>query len=134
MKIVVAIGFFICAFYSIETVAQKKIYFDANWNRTTQQKASYYRSLDNANKEKKLVIDYFITGKKVREVFYDNGRPDGKFSEFYSTGELKTTGTYKKGLKAGMWKTYYKNGKIKEKGSFKKGKKVGVWKIYYKND
>ena len=134
MKKVVAIVFFICAFYSIETVSQENIYFDANWNRTTKQKAVYYRSLINTNKEKKLVVDFFITGKKVREVFYENGKPDGKFSEFYSSGELKITGKYKKGLKVGMWKTYYKNGKIKEKGRFKNGEKVGVWKTYFNND
>ncbi|WP_439129230.1 toxin-antitoxin system YwqK family antitoxin [Polaribacter sp.] len=134
MKYIVAIGFFICAFYSAKTIAQENIYFDANWNITTKQKAVYYRPLTKSTQEKKWVIDYYITGKKVKEVFYVNGKPDGKFSEYYSSGDLKTTGKYKEGLKDGMWKTYYKNGKIKQKGRFKKGEKVGVWKTYYKNN
>ncbi|QTD37082.1 hypothetical protein JL193_13280 [Polaribacter batillariae] len=134
MRIIPLLFFILLVFFTTDFSAQEKIWFDANWNVTTKEKAVYYRPISRDKSKKQWVIDYYISGKKVKEVYYVSGKPNGKYSEFYNSGELKTTGKFEEGLKDGIWKTYYKNGKIKEKGRYKKGEKVGVWKIYYKNN
>ncbi|WP_435416316.1 toxin-antitoxin system YwqK family antitoxin [Polaribacter aestuariivivens] len=126
--------FFISIFSTVTLTAQQKIWLDENGNLSNREKAVYYR-ISNDNKSKKqLIIDYYISGKKAKEFYFIKGKPDGKYSEFYDSGEVKITGKFEDGYKEGTWKTYYKNGKIKEKGRYNKGEKVGVWKIYYKND
>jgi antitoxin component YwqK of YwqJK toxin-antitoxin module len=120
--------------FSMAAKAQGKVYFDANWNITTKEKAVYYRAVSNKETKKDWIIDYYISGKKAKEVSSKKGRAQGKFSMFYESGELMTTGSYEDDKREGVWKTYYKNGKIKEKGKYSNGEKVGVWKIFYKND
>ena len=121
-------------FISLSTQAQEMVYFDANWNVTTKDNAEYYRSISSKKTKSEWVIDYYISGKKAKEVSAINGKAQGTFSMYYESGELMIDGRYKDGKKDGVWKTYYKNGKIKEKGKYKNDDKVGVWKIFYKND
>ena len=119
--------------FSILAKAQGKVYFDANWNITTKEKAVYYRAVSNKETKKDWIIDYYISGKKAKEVSSKKGRAQGKFSMFYESGELMISGRYINDKKDGMWKTFSKNGKIQEKGKYKDGEKVGVWKTFYKN-
>ena len=124
---------FFLAFFSFSTQAQSKVYFDANWNVVTKEKAVYYRTISDNKSKKEWIIDYYISGKKAQEANYVKGKPDGKFLMYYNTGELKSIGFYEDGLKEGVWKTYDKNGKIIQKGKYKNDEKVGVWKTFYKN-
>ncbi|WP_299669829.1 hypothetical protein [uncultured Polaribacter sp.] len=122
-------------FFSIfKTSAQEKIWFDANWNITTKKNAVYYRLVADHKSKKQQIIDYYISGKKAKEYFFVEGKENGKYAEFYNSGELRITGNFENGFREGIWKTYYKNGKIKEKGKYKVGEKVGVWKTFYKNN
>jgi antitoxin component YwqK of YwqJK toxin-antitoxin module len=125
--------FLLIIFLAFSAKAQDKVYFDANWNVTTKEKAVYYRTIEKNKNNKEWIIDYYISGKKLQEANYINGKPEGKFLIYYNSGELKVIGRYIKGLKDGVWKTYYKTGKIKERGKYKDGEKVGVWKTFYKN-
>jgi len=120
-------------FISFASQAQSKVYFDANWNVVTKEKAVYYRTIATEKSKKQWIIDYYISGKKAQEANYIKGKPDGKFLMYYDSGELKSIGFYEDGLKEGVWKTYDKNGKIIKKGKYKNGEKVGVWKTFYKN-
>ena len=124
---------FFLAFFSFSTHAQSKVYFDANWNVVTKEKAVYYRTISANKSKKEWIIDYYISGKKAQEANYVKGKPDGKFLMYYNTGELKSIGFYEDGLKESVWKTYDKNGKIIQKGKYKNDEKVGVWKTFYKN-
>ena len=133
MRIVIIL-FIISCFSIPKTVGQEKIWFDVNGNVTSKEKAVYYRIFSSDNSDNKLVVDFYVSGKKASESYFVKGEKSGKFIEFYTTGEVKTTGKYEDGIREGMWKTYYKNGKIKEKGKYSKGEKVGVWKTFYKNN
>tara|TARA_R110002049_G_scaffold222381_1_gene394026 strand:- start:100 stop:501 length:402 start_codon:yes stop_codon:yes gene_type:complete len=130
------IGFIIgiCLLFSFVTKAQEKVYFDANWNISDKENAVYYRSITSKKTKQEWIIDYYISGKKAKEVASVKGKAEGAFSMFYESGELMTAGRYVNDEKDGIWKTYYKNGKIKEKGKYQNGEKVGVWKTFYKND
>jgi antitoxin component YwqK of YwqJK toxin-antitoxin module len=123
------------SFFSIpNTVGQDKVWFDANGNTTTKEKAVYYRVFSNDKKDNKIIIDYYLSGKKAKESYVIKGKKEGKFVEFYATGEVMIIGEFENGFREGMWKTYYNNGKIKEKGKYSSGEKTGVWKLFYKNN
>jgi antitoxin component YwqK of YwqJK toxin-antitoxin module len=121
-------------FSTLNSACQEKIWFDIDENRATKEKAIYYRILSKGKKENKIIVDYYISGKKAKEFYFIKGKKNGKYVEFYTSGEVKTTGEFGDGVKEGMWKTYYSNGKMKEKGKYTKGEKTGVWKLFYKNN
>ncbi|WP_369048462.1 toxin-antitoxin system YwqK family antitoxin [Tenacibaculum sp. UWU-22] len=150
-------------FLSSSLTAQKTIWFDANWETTTKEKAHYYRPVPEKKDNKYWVVDYYLDGTKQMEgyssanspeedhleglvlyyypsgkishkIYYKDGAADGKREEYYESGELKEVGNYENGKRSGIWKTYYKNGKIQVKGKYEQGEKVGIWKSYYKNE
>ena len=143
-------------------VALDTVWFDANWQETTKDKAEYYRPAPKKIKDGFWIVDYFENGQVQMEGFsavntpgeekfdglvvyyHQNGKPShkatykdgqlhGSRKVFYETGELKEEGKYKNGKREGMWKIFLKNGKIKEKGKYKNNEKVGVWKTFHKN-
>lgn len=111
--------------------AQEIIWLDANLEKTSQEKASFYKVGEKSEGE---ISIYYKKRTVFRVIDLKKGKPNGKFSEFYETGELKETGFYVNGLRDGIWKEFYKGGKIKSKGKYTKGEKVGIWKVFYKND
>ena len=121
----------ILGFLSVSFTSQETIWLDKNLNKTSQEKAVYYKlgsKLDGA-------VSYFYKSRTVyRKVFFVNGKLNGVFNEYYKTGELKEVGKYKNGLREGNWREFYKTGKIKKRGRYSKGEKVGIWKVFYKND
>ncbi|MGB0879242.1 MAG: toxin-antitoxin system YwqK family antitoxin [Polaribacter sp.] len=117
-------------FLSLPISAQKKVWLDKDLQRTHSSNASYYKIVTLKGKE---VSYYYKNGNFFRKQNYSEGKLEGKFSEFYNTGELKIIGKHENGLREGIWKTYYKNGKIKTRGKYRNGEKVGIWKTFYKN-
>lgn len=151
------VGFFITS-----VTAQETIWLDANWQKTTQDKATFYRPApqkkDNGywivdyykdgtkqmegfskshiyddEKFEGLVKYYFPTGKLSHELNFSDGKLDGDRKEYYESGELKEHAKYVEGKRDGPFKAYYKNGKIQTRGKYRDGEKVGVWKTFYKN-
>ncbi len=149
--------------FSYILVAQEVVWFDAQWNETSENQADYYRPTPTKVKKgywvidyykngavkregyakkirrnKKgfegLVVEYFINGKTAKSYNYKRGVLHGVSKEYFSTGELKTQTRYRNGKREGVWKEFYKSGKIKTKGKYHEGEKVGVWKTFYKND
>ncbi|APZ45014.1 hypothetical protein BW723_01330 [Polaribacter reichenbachii] len=110
---------------------QETVWLDKNLKETSQTKAVYYKI---GKKSNGIVTFYYKNKSTFRETFFVDGKLDGKFNEYYDSGNLKVDGKYKNGAKDGNWKSYYKNGKIKSKGRYKDGEKVGIWKFFYKND
>lgn len=115
----------------LSTAAQEIVWLDGNLDKISQEKASFYKVGDKSEGE----ITIYSKNKTVfRIVHVKDGQLNGKFSEFYETGEMKETGFYADGLRDGNWKEFYKGGKIKSKGKYQKGDKVGIWKVFYKNE
>ncbi len=114
------------------TYTQKKEWYNKDLELVSKDKALYFKQIQK-KRNKSIVVFSYKNGNPYREYTYKNGKKNGKFLEFYETGELKIEGSYSNNLKNGVWKVYYKKGKIKEKGKYNNGEKVGIWKIFYKN-
>jgi len=71
-----------------------------------------------------------IDGKKSVSGTIVNNKNEGKWSYYYSTGELESEGYFKNDLLSDKWVWYYKNGNVMEEGVFVKGKRDGLWKLY----
>ena len=63
-----------------------------------------------------------------------NGLRQGKWKEFYPTGELKSEGTYKNSNKTGNWKFYFPDKQVEVTGSYNsRGQQDGEWQWFYAN-
>ena len=62
--------------------------------------------------------------KKQRQQGFKNGRPHGKWTEYYSADKKASEGEYKEGLKHGTWKNYDRNGKVLSTTIFSEGQKI----------
>ena len=123
---------FFCLFFLTTSLqSQEIIWLDGNFEKTSQEKADFYRIDEKLEGE---IIIYYKKRTKFRKVFYSKGKLNGMFYEYYETGELKETGYYINGLREGIWKEFYKGGKIKSKGKYANDEKVGIWKVFYKNE
>jgi len=121
----------LCGFLTISVSGQETIWLDKDLQKIKKQDAVYYKIGYKLEGE----VSYFYKNKNLyKKVFLVDGRPEGKYAEYYESGELKAAGKYKNDVKDGNWKEYYKTGKIKEKGRYSGGDKVGIWKVFYKND
>ena len=56
-------------FLTSSVTAQETIWFDANWNITTKDKAEYYRPTPKKVDKGFLLVDYYMNGKKQMEGF-----------------------------------------------------------------
>lgn len=159
-------NFLICLFifiFSSTILAQKDtIWYDANWNKTSNKdQASYYRPSPVKKDNGYLLIDYYMSGAKQMEAFsqahdeeifdgqvtwyYENGNImqtvnyknnvlTGERKNYYESGPLKSQYSYNTdGKISGHWVSYYKNAKLKEEGAFKNGEQNGLWKEFHKN-
>ncbi|PQJ75985.1 hypothetical protein BTO13_12455 [Polaribacter gangjinensis] len=131
MKYFLTFSFFCLIFLTSPLQSQEIIWLDENLEKTSQEKADFYRIDEKLEGE---IIYYYKKRTKFRKVFYSKGKLNGMFYEYYETGELKETGYYVNGLKEGVWKEFYKGGKIKSKGKYANDEKVGIWKMFYKNE
>lgn len=70
------------------------------------EETSYYR-LVTKDKDKKVMAEgaFAVDGEKNYQ--------EGKWTEYYATGGIKTTGYYRKGKPVGTWEEYFDNGKLK---------------------
>ena len=61
-----------------------------------------------------------------------NGKRQGKWIEYYETGEIRSEGEYLNSAPVGDWKFYFQDKTIEIVGSYnRKGQKTGEWKCYY---
>lgn len=82
-------------------------------------------------KKENYVKEYFPNGKlKILFEIDDNKIANGKYEEYYETGELKIKGNYINGKLPDTVFEYYKNQKIKEKGFIKNQIKNSWWSAY----
>ncbi len=162
-KVTQLLTLFLVGFVFLSSYGQKTVWFDKNWQETSEGNSVYYRPQPKKVKSGYWIVDYYKNGQVQMEGFstinepnnehfdglvtyyhqngkpfhkanYKNGKLDGVRKVFYESGELKEQGRYKNGKRQGIWKTFYKNGKIKTKGKYKDNERVGIWKTFYENE
>ncbi len=162
-KVTQLLTLFLVGFVFLSSYGQKTVWFDKNWQETSEGNSVYYRPQPKKVKSGYWIVDYYKNGQVQMEGFstinepnkenfdglvtyyhqngkpfhkanYKNGKLDGVRKVFYESGELKEQGRYKNGKRQGIWKIFYKNGKIKTKGKYKDNERVGIWKTFYKNE
>jgi uncharacterized protein len=70
-----------------------------------------------------------IVGEGITD---EEGIRDGLWKEYYTNGQLKSTGMYDAGKRTDEWKFYYSNGQLEQTGFYTKdGKPNGAWTWYY---
>ena len=63
---------------------------------------------------------YDNDGNVIAEGIVDEeGKKQGKWNDFYPTGEKKTDGQYTDNYRVGDWRFYRKNGKLEQKGNYR---------------
>ena len=152
----------VVGFLTTSLNAQETIWFDANWNTTAKENASYYRPTPKKVKNGFWLIDYYKNGTKQMEgfsfvsgpkedkldglvaYFFENGKIfqkvnyksgvlEGNRKIYFESGKLKTEAEYKDGKIVGSFSEFYETGELKETGEYEEGKREGVWKTFYKN-
>ena len=103
---------FILSFYTLG-VAQEKIYFDKNHQKTDKENASYFSISieefdENNNPVEKRQL--FYMDSTLKEEFYIiNNNRNGKFSSYYQNSNIESIGNYSDGLRSGVWEYWYPN-------------------------
>ncbi len=161
MKLATYILSFIFGFLSLAITAQDTIWFDANWNPATQEKAVYYRPAPAQKGTGFWVVDYYMNGAKQMEGFsttaaydeesfdgmvtfyyesgkvfqqihYKSGKLEGMRTVYFKNGNVQNTRKYTNGLPDGKYEAYFETGELKETGTYKNGMRDGLWKTFYK--
>lgn len=98
--------------------AQEKIYFDENWEKTTQDKMEFYRETENKGKLT-LIRDFYKNGKIQMEGFVSDATPgseiyEGKIIWYTPEGKVLRSGTFSGGNPIGPAQTFDEKGRIVE--------------------
>jgi len=56
-----------------------------------------------------------------------NGKKEGEWKFYYSSGKLSSIGKYENDEPSGLWMYYFEDGTISSKGEFVEGKRNGYW-------
>ena len=83
----------------------------------------------------KKFTDVPFTGEVIgrEQGKFKNGKKEGLWITYYSTGQLMMKGEYRNGREEGPWIFYLANGDLGFKGEFKNGKHEGPW-VWYNFD
>jgi len=113
-----------------------KIWFDANWKKTSKDKALYFRKISQKNGKAFWFQDYYISGKKQMEglsLKKDIEFYDGLVTWYFENGKIFQKVNYINGYINGERLVYFKNGKLKTKLLYERGRKNGPAKEYYQD-
>jgi TonB family protein len=128
--------FFLLTIFCISilpALAQDTTYYNADWEVTVANKASYFRLKWKDGKGCK-VMDCYLSGKPQMEGAYGDDScktKQGSFSYYSKEGQLNHVCNYKNGDLEGLEMLYYDNGQLRTKGNYKRGEEVGEWLGYY---
>lgn len=59
--------------------------------------------------------------------------PEGDWTEWYESGEVKLKTHFSKGAEHGVRTTFYENKTVAEEGAFRDGLQVGVWQMWFES-
>ncbi len=123
---------------TVGVFAQKKAFFDLNWNKTKEDKAYYYRIITEEG-SLFLVKDYFSRNNQIqmegryRSKKMENETREGLFTVYWSNGKKKHEGEYKNGKRDGLWTAWYFDGEKRSEGNYEKGDLQGEWSFFHRN-
>ncbi len=71
----------------------------------------------------------------MQESFYvdSNNILEGKYTSYYSNGNISKEGDYSKSKPIGTWNFYFQSGQLKSKGLYTTGSPNGHWIYYFEN-
>lgn len=113
-----------------------------------------YKEWDNngqlileANYKKDELHGHYIKykeGKVSKDIWYSNGKIDGKYKSYwdngnpyveieYEDGKIKAEENYIKGVQEGRYRIWYENGQLESEGNYIKNYLEGEFITYYKN-
>jgi antitoxin component YwqK of YwqJK toxin-antitoxin module len=72
-------------------------------------------------------IDYFDTGKVLKEVIFEDDKENGPWTEYYDNGRVRGKGAYKQGELDGKFELFRPGGTPIVKGEYTNGLKNGIW-------
>jgi antitoxin component YwqK of YwqJK toxin-antitoxin module len=74
---------------------------------------------------------FYEEGELKAQAFYKNGC--GKYTEFFSSGNVKAEGLNVDGKSDSIWFFYFDSGNLRAQGDYELGKRVGPWIFYHDN-
>ncbi|ASW73095.1 membrane-binding protein [Chryseobacterium piperi] len=100
---------------SFHASAQEKIYFDENWEKTTQNQMAFYRETESKGKLT-LIRDFYKNGTLQMEGLVSDATPgaeiyEGKITWYNPEGKVLSMGTYSAGEQIGPAKTFDEQGR-----------------------
>ncbi|MGK6344212.1 membrane-binding protein [Chryseobacterium sp. DT-3] len=100
---------------NINAGAQQKIYFDENWEKTTQDKMEFYRETENKGKLT-LIRDFYKNRTLQMEGLVSDATPgseiyEGKITWYNPEGKVLSTGTYAAGRQIGPAMSFDEQGR-----------------------
>ena len=72
-------------------------------------------------------INYYLSGDKLGEGQFKNGKLDGKRTMYFENGKVKLIRQYVDGFENGLDQEYFEDGTLKQTGNFITGKEDGKW-------
>jgi len=95
-----------------------------------------YFSKDGRFDPTQPVTEYNKDGKKIFEGYLASWEPmvvNGKCTEFYENGNIKSSGNYDRDSREGAWIENYENGKLKAKGNYTYSCRTKSWEDYFED-
>ena len=111
------------------------MYFDNNWNQTTEAEAHYYRyvSVDSSEEFRFYVEDYFPGGQIQMTGTYKSIRPDNKDGHFvywYENGNKQMECRYRDNILHGTLREWYSSGQEESYQEFRAGLLNGEYRSW----
>lgn len=156
----IVLVFFTFLTLNILYAQEETVWFDSNWNITTEDSATYYRPSPEKKSNGYWLVDYYTSGvvqmeglskeldKEVFEgeikwyfengkvhqtIYYSAGVLNGSRKIYYKSGKLKNERYYVMGKLKGDYVEFYDSGAKFKKGSYKNGEKSGEWTEFYQD-
>lgn len=86
------------------------------------------------DREGNITVSYIFSDGVMQGmgIIDEQGKKQGNWKEYYSSGQVMAEGRYVGGVKSGEWVYYYRNGRVEQRGLHdSKGRPDGIWIWYY---
>lgn len=78
-------------------------------------------------------LEFYKNGNLKSIINWKNGKLTGKYIVYDKNGKKSTEAIYKDSKENGKYFLYYSNGNIRTKGEYENGKPIGVWEYFDKD-
>jgi len=101
--------------------------FEKRWQTTN--KAAIVENFKNGERDGELKR-YYLNGNLLMRFYYEAGKVEGPWEDYYPNGKIKREETYKNDVRDGSMRVYYENGNLGMKAFFVNGKREGTIEFY----